>query len=89
MVELDGTTIGKIAVEFDTASAFICGFGILPNFRGKGYGKAALKEALRMANQKDIHEIELDVESKNGTALNLYKACGFKEQSVMNYYKFN
>lgn len=89
MVELDGTTIGKIAVEFDTASAFICGFGILPNFRGKGYGKAALKEALRMANQKDIHEIELDVEGKNDTALNLYKGCGFKEQSVMDYFKFN
>ncbi|MCB2353722.1 hypothetical protein [Clostridium estertheticum] len=28
------------------------------------------------------------MESKNNTALNLYKVCGFEEMSVMNYYRF-
>ena len=89
MVELKGETIGKINVEYSDNSAFIFGFGILPDFRGKGYGKAALKEALCIINEKNIYEIELDVECKNSTALNLYKSCGFEEQSVMNYYKYN
>lgn len=89
MVELNGDVIGKINVEYNDNSAFIFGFGILPDFRGKGYGKAALKEALRLINEKNIDEIELDVECKNNTALNLYKACGFKEISVMNYYKYD
>jgi len=89
MVELKGETIGKINVEYSDNSAFIFGFGILPDFRGKGYGKAALKEALCIINEKNIYEIELDVECKNNTALNLYKSCGFEEQSVMNYYKYN
>lgn len=40
-------------------------------------------------NEKNIYEIELDVECKNNTALNLYKSCGFKEISVMSYYKYN
>ncbi|GAA0180933.1 GNAT family N-acetyltransferase [Clostridium sediminicola] len=89
MVELKETVIGKIRVEYSNNSAFLCGFGILPDFRGKGYGKAALKEALHLINEKNIYETELDVECKNNNALNLYKACGFEEKSVMNYYKYN
>jgi len=89
MVELNGKIIGKINIEYSEKSAFICGFGILPDFRGKGYGKAALKEAIYQINEKSIYEIELDVECKNSTALNLYKACGFEEKSIMNYYKYN
>lgn len=64
MVELNKAVIGKIAISYDDDSAFISGFGIMPDFRGKGYGKAALKEALRLIEEKDIHNIELDVESK-------------------------
>lgn len=89
MVELNGKIIGKINIEYSENLAFIFGFGILPNFRGKGYGKAALKEAICLINEKDIYEIELDVECNNSTALNLYKACGFEEKSIMNYYKYN
>ena len=88
MVELEGKTIGKINIEYSDDYAFICGFGILPDFRGKGYGKAALKEALHLINEKNIFTVELDVECKNSTALNLYKACGFEEKSIMNYYKY-
>lgn len=55
MVELKGETIGKINVEYSDNGAFIFGFGILPNFRGKGYGKAALKEALCLINEKNIY----------------------------------
>lgn len=89
MVELKEVIIGKIKIEYSDNSAFICGFGILPDFRGEGYGKAALREVLRIINEKNIYEIELDVECKNNTALNLYKVCGFEEMSVMNYYKYN
>lgn len=88
MVELNGKIIGKINIEYGEESAFICGFGILPDFRGKGYGKAALKEALYSINEKNIYIVELDVECKNSTALNLYKDCGFEEKSIMNYYKY-
>lgn len=89
MAEFKGEIIGKIRVEYNDNSAFIYGFGILPDFRGKGYGKATLKAALNLINEKNIHDIELDVECKNDTALNLYKSCGFEERSVMNYYNYN
>lgn len=89
MIELKREIIGKINIEYSDNSAYLFGFGILPDFRGKGYGKAALKEALRLINEKNISDIELDVECKNNTALNLYKSCGFEEKSVMNYYDYN
>lgn len=88
MIELNEKIIGKIVINCADNSAFICGFGILPDFRSKGYGKEALKEALNIINKQNISEIELDVECKNNNALNLYKSCGFEKQSVMNYYEF-
>jgi GNAT superfamily N-acetyltransferase len=88
MIELKKEIIGKIRVEYSDNSAFISGFGILPDFRGKGHGKSALKEALGLIHEKNVYDIELDVECKNITALNLYKACGFEKRSVMNYYEY-
>lgn len=89
MIELNEAVIGKIAITYTENSAFISGFGILPDFRGRGYGKSALKKALDLIDKKNIQNIELDVESKNSNALNLYKACGFEEQSVMTYYRYD
>lgn len=86
MLELNNDTIGKININYKDNLAFISGFGIIPEFRGKGYGKVALKNALKFINERDIDQVELDVSCKNDTALNLYKSCGFEERSVMNYY---
>jgi ribosomal protein S18 acetylase RimI-like enzyme len=87
MVKLEDKIIGKIKVTRGQTSAFISGFGILPDFRSKGYGKEALKQVLSMLNKEGIYESTLDVVAGNNNALNLYKSCGFKEQSIMNYYE--
>lgn len=89
MVELKGKIIGKIKVNYGKSTSFICGVGIMPDYRSKGYGKETLREALRIINENDIEEATLDVECKNSNALNLYKTCGFEEESVMNYYELS
>ena len=86
MVELHEETIGKICIEDTDSTAYIFGFGILPEFRGKGYGRGALSAAMNVCHQRNFEEIELDVACKNRNALNLYTSCGFEVQSVMNYY---
>jgi len=86
MIELEGTIIGKINIEYSNDSAFIAGFGIYQDYRRKGYGKAALTETIRIIEADNIPESELDVVCTNSNALNLYKSCGFSEESVMNYY---
>lgn len=88
MIEVKNNIIGKIRIEYSEDSAYIYGFGILPDFRGKGYGKEALKKSLCLISEKNITDIGLDVECKNSNALNLYKSCGFEEKSVMNYYTY-
>lgn len=89
LIVLQNKTIGKIKVTKDLSSAFISGFGIIPEFRGKGYGKAILVEVLNNLNKENINKVSLDVEIKNKSALYLYKSCGFKEESIMNYYSIN
>jgi ribosomal protein S18 acetylase RimI-like enzyme len=88
MIQLNGETIGKIQVDYEDNYAFIYGFGILPEFRGRGYGKSAFSNTLSIIKGKNISNVELDVESKNRNALNLYKSFGFEEMSVMNYYNY-
>lgn len=56
-----------------------------PSFRRKGHGRASLAKVLNKLKGENISKVELDVEIKN--ALNLYKSCGFKEESIMNYYR--
>ncbi len=86
MVELDGKTIGKIRIEFFDASAYLLGFGILPEYRGRGLGRAALRETLCLLTEQGIKKAELDVVATNANALGLYKSVGFMEDSVMDYY---
>jgi ribosomal protein S18 acetylase RimI-like enzyme len=87
LIERDGTDIGRIKITYADSSAFISGFGIVPELRGQGFGKAALREALHLIRERNIPEAELDVEAKNANALHIYTSCGFQEMSVMDYYQ--
>ena len=89
LIKVDNKIIGRIKVSKSLNSAFISGFGILPEYRGKGYGKSALLETLNNLHNEKVYDVQLDVEIRNKRALNLYKNCGFKEQSVMNYYNIS
>jgi ribosomal protein S18 acetylase RimI-like enzyme len=87
MLELKGKTIGKIKVERDGDLSYIYGFGILPEYRGKGYGREALAATIDLIKKNSVKNIYLDVEARNNTALNLYTSCGFVQEAVMNYYE--
>lgn len=87
LVERGGAVIGRIKITYTDSSAFISGFGIVPEQRGQGFGKAALQEALHLIRERNIPVAELDVEAKNANALHIYTSCGFQEMSVMDYYQ--
>ena len=89
LIKLNDNIIGKIKTSEESNSVYISGFGILPEYRGMGYGKSALIQVLSNLNKDKIYNVELDVEVKNKKALNLYKDCGFIEGSIMNYYNIN
>ena len=86
IAELKEKIIGKIRIEKIDNEGFIYGFGVLPDFRGKGYGREILSSALDILKKENVDNIFLEVATENKNALGLYESCGFEEISVMDYY---
>jgi len=53
---------------------------VLPDFSGKGIGKALIQKALEYGRSKGLNIVELWVGEKNYKAINFYKNLGFKEE---------
>jgi len=86
MAEVQGEIIGKIHISITNNDGFIYGFGVIPKFREKGYGREILCSALDIFKMKNVDNIYLEVVTENKSALGLYESCGFEEISVMDYY---
>jgi len=86
MAELHQKIIGKIHISIIDNEGFIYGFGVLPNCRGKGYGREILMSTLDVLKKKGVDNIFLEVATENKNALGLYESCGFQQVSVMDYY---
>jgi ribosomal protein S18 acetylase RimI-like enzyme len=56
------------------------GMGVLAPYRGRGLGRALLREALDAAARAGITRVELDVYASNARAMSLYQAEGFVEE---------
>jgi ribosomal protein S18 acetylase RimI-like enzyme len=87
MAEMDGQTIGKVHLETGKDICGIYGLGVMPEYRGQGYGRETLSRAVEIMREAKAQEIMLQVVATNSNALNLYRSCGFEETSVMDYYR--
>ncbi|MFW9805100.1 MAG: GNAT family N-acetyltransferase [Candidatus Thorarchaeota archaeon] len=67
----------------------IQGIGILPHYRGRGYGRTLLIETLNRAYLKGYTTTELVVISNNEAAFRLYEECGFREKYRYLWYKLS
>jgi ribosomal protein S18 acetylase RimI-like enzyme len=89
LIYQDSNLIGKICVDISDSYAFIYGFGIMNEYRGKGFGTQALLETIGLIHSKGLTNIGLDVAATNERALHIYTSCGFVKQSVMDYYELD
>jgi RimJ/RimL family protein N-acetyltransferase len=56
-------------------------FGIAPELRGKGFGRALLERAIGMAfTELDVEHLALAVAPTNAPALRLYLSAGFRDE---------
>lgn len=78
--------IGKVHIELQGNAGGIYGLGVLPQYRGQGYGREILLQSIYKLKEKNAKSIMLQVATQNENALNLYKSCGFEKRSVMDYY---
>ncbi len=79
--------IGCLAHTHSEDTAFIFGFGILPEYRGKGLGKLALCKLARHIHLTYNKPAGLEVNSQNHAAYSLYTSLGFKTVSAYRYYR--
>lgn len=61
-------------------------FNVHPAYRGRGYGRQILEEAIRIAQAQQPDEIMLEVNMYNENALGLYLSCGFEVNTTYEYY---
>lgn len=87
MIEAEGKTAGKMRVAEWNGEAWIYGFVVFPELRGKGIGRKALSRVIKMEDQKGL-SIFLEVEAKNAHALGLYESCGFRSYHSQDYYEY-
>lgn len=78
------TRIGYVWYRPDakTQSVFIYDFCILPDHRGEGLGKAALRALEIELAQQDYREIRLRVATDNLRAQHVYQAGGFRVTGI-------
>ncbi len=87
LAEKDGRVVGKANASLINGHGGIYGLGVLPEHRGKGFGRAILMKTIEILKDAGAGEILLQVAAHNAAALKLYQSCGFKETSVMDYYQ--
>ena len=87
LLETDNIIIGKVRLEAIDNNGGIYGLEILPKYRGNGYGRELLILSIKKLKESNVKIINLQVETDNKNALNLYKSCGFKENYTMDYYR--
>lgn len=83
---LANNKIGKIRLAMEEGNGTIYGFGVLPELRGRGYGREILELSIMELLRNDPEKIILEVACENERALNLYKSCGFEIKAVYDYY---
>ena len=82
---LQGKVIGAISMVY-VNGASIYGFGVLPEYRGRGYGRQMLAWTVDKALTNGKRPVTLEVAPENEHALSLYHSCGFRETTTFDYY---
>jgi putative acetyltransferase len=80
ILESDGRTIGCYGLYASTReSCELRKMYLLSEFRGHGFGKKMMDDALRVARALGFIEMTLETNSRLKKAIRLYKAYGFPE----------
>jgi ribosomal protein S18 acetylase RimI-like enzyme len=83
---LHGKPIGSIRIGRYEDSADFTAFGVLPEYRGRGYGRQILLDCIDILLAEQWKRISIDVVTDNRNALGLYRSCGFRETTAYGYY---
>jgi ribosomal protein S18 acetylase RimI-like enzyme len=86
---LDGEPVGTLNVQEIGGDAYIYGFVVRPEYRGRGYGKEMLARAIEHILGARPQPIYLEVETENDPAFGLYRSFGFELVTTYDYYRIS
>ena len=75
-----GSVQGTIEPE---GFGMIQNLGIVPDHRGKGFGKSLLLKSLHGYLDCGVKQVQLEVTASNRCAVELYKSVGFQQKKVL------
>lgn len=81
--------IGKAHIRWQPSGATLSDIAILPAQQGRGYGTGLITHCINLALVEGKPNINLDVETHNLKALNLYTQLGFLIQNACDYWTIN
>lgn len=81
--------IGKAHLRWQDKGATLSDIAILPTYQGKGLGTALITHCINLALIEGKPHLNLDVETHNLKALNLYSRLGFLIQNACDYWEIN
>lgn len=90
VAELDGEVVGYIGALDIIDDYNIIGIAVDKNTRRKGIGGKLLKALTKIARDRQVQTLSLEVDTTNQPAINFYKKNNFEQTSVRKkYYKDN
>ncbi|MDC0034781.1 GNAT family N-acetyltransferase [Chloroflexi bacterium] len=70
-----------------SAVGWVAMTGVHPDYRGLRLGRAVVLAGMHYLIAQNVHNIELEVDSENIPATNLYESIGFKKVSQTHWYQ--
>ena len=85
----DGDKIlGYACVRIMYEEAQVCNIAVLPDYRKQGIGTLLVNALVDYATDRKCEVVELEVNTLNEPAVNLYKKCGFEIAGTrVNFYR--
>lgn len=86
LASLDGKPVGTIGAGLGQGSAFLAGLVVLPEYRGRGFGRQIFSRAVEAMLAEGRMRLELEVAADNPQMLGVYQSCGFRETRAYDYF---
>lgn len=78
----EGKVIAYYSMYVVAGEGFVNNLAVAPDMRGKGYGKALMRDVMYVASLSGITAVTLEVRESNAVARSLYEKWGFQAEGV-------
>ena len=84
--DADGAIVGSVLCGHDGRRGYLYHVAVLPEFRGRGIGRALVDSALQALAAEGIHKSAVIVFKDNGLGNPFWEALGWERRDDLNYF---